>query len=459
MLEGVVERANSRWRSTSGLTSSASGSSTAITRARFADHNDRSRSAGRAQAPGRSRSAPAGRESARPSRLTPPRLQLVADGRRAATQSTPPAVRREADARGGVDGEAHVPGLGELGRPRCRPIRSLHSIPRPGCAPASRAGSERGVERRRGLHGNTANTSSPRADTTWPFAPRTGARTSRGGRPPATTRRSSPRRRSSSGRALDVGEQERHLLRAGASAAAPVRADEADRHDPVLLGRVPAAAGAPGPARRRPRTHLAEARQRVEHVRRAVDRQPPLPLESMCANALSGSCARCFAVSVAIGRATRCYIRRGRRPDAAGAASASALLERRAGQLRVRTGQRRIGVVEPRPRRRPRWSPRRAATRRGAPPEPARPAAPGAEADLERRPGRGARRAACQPGEHLGDRAGGNHLRAHRRRRSHVPLPAPVDNCSTNSWNCAARTMASGSGPPGPRSWASLATL
>ena len=60
------------------------------------------------------------------------------------------AVGREADARGGVDGEADVAGVRELGRPRWRPIRSRTSPP-PGQARAPHLAldRERGLDRRR----------------------------------------------------------------------------------------------------------------------------------------------------------------------------------------------------------------------------------------------------------------------------------------------------------------------
>jgi hypothetical protein len=79
-------------------------------------------------------------------------------------------------------------------------------------------------------------------------------------------------------------------------------ADEPDRRDTVLLRRAQETEPRPVARRLVLEDDLIEARERVPNMRRVVDGSRRLPLESMYANALSGSCARVFASSFAMHR-------------------------------------------------------------------------------------------------------------------------------------------------------------
>ena len=122
---------------------------------------------------------------------------------------------------------------------------------------------------------NTAKTSSPRADTTCPNVARTGLLTRR--RTSASTFAYSiaealeqPRR------ALDVGQQEGDVARRELALRLELRADEPDRHDPVLLGRPQQPVASLVARGLVLEVDLAEARQGVPHVRLVVDRQAAL---------------------------------------------------------------------------------------------------------------------------------------------------------------------------------------
>ena len=196
------------------------------------------------------------------------------------------AVRREADPRGGVDREPDVAGVGQCGRPRCSPMRSRHvhavrpagsCIARWIASAASKAPARPRRPRTRRRRGRRPHARRPAA------RPRASLRTS------ASTRVLVAEAVQQLGRALDVGQQERHVARRQLPLGLQLRADEADRHDPVLLGRVQQPAARPVARGLVLERHLVEARKRVAHVRSVVDRQAPLALRVDVANARSGA--------------------------------------------------------------------------------------------------------------------------------------------------------------------------
>jgi len=110
------------------------------------------------------------------------------------------------------------------------------------------------------------------------------------------------------GRALDVGEQEGEVALRQLALRLQLGADEADRHDPVLLGR-PQQPVARAVARVVVlERHLAEAGERVPDVCRVVDRQ-------------AASAARVDVCEGAVGqlrtllRAKRWHVRHDRKTD------------------------------------------------------------------------------------------------------------------------------------------------
>ena len=123
---------------------------------------------------------PRNRQAPRLLRLTPPRSGSPTARRACSGQHDLAAVRREADARGGVDRDADVAGVGERGTP------AMQADSQPHIDPAGPLGGvHRPLDRQRGLDSaagacsNTANRSSPRASTSRPPADLTAARTRR----------------------------------------------------------------------------------------------------------------------------------------------------------------------------------------------------------------------------------------------------------------------------------------
>ena len=74
------------------------------------------------------------------------------------------------------------------------------------------------------------------------------------------------------GRALDIGQQEGDVARRELALRLQLRADEADRHDPVLLGRPQQPTPRPVARLLVLERNLAEPCERIPDVRRVMDR-------------------------------------------------------------------------------------------------------------------------------------------------------------------------------------------
>ena len=187
------------------------------------------------------------------------------------------AVRGEADARGGVHREAHVAGIRELGAPAVQADPQEHVARRGPTAGLHRpVDRERGVQRRGGAFED-------REDVVAARGRHVAARLAHRGADQAAhvaEQRRVPiaEAREQLGRTLDIGQQEGDLARGELALRLQLRADEADRHDPVLLGRPQQPAARPVAGVLVLEGDLAEPRERIAHVRRVVDRQTASPI-------------------------------------------------------------------------------------------------------------------------------------------------------------------------------------
>ena len=181
---------------------------------------------------------------------------------------------RRADARDGVDGQADVAGPGRVGRPVWMPIRTRRSMPSVhACAATPRWMASAALSAEGGPLEGGEELIATGVDLAAPGLPH--------GRPEQTTLlvQQGPIPIAESvqqlGRALDVGQHEGDLAAWQLLLRPELDADEPERHDPELLGRLQEPHPRPVAVRVVLEADAAEPGERVANVRLVVDRQHP----------------------------------------------------------------------------------------------------------------------------------------------------------------------------------------